>query len=273
MCTSFQSLSLVFSTMAQPWMDELAIGLDAQTIAGLPDGMLDDVADLDGAFALAGEVEADRFLLHVVRGGQDLQGPLKFTVESRVQKTHGQDLIHADALNARFAGQVQHLLIDKHGFVADDLPLDFHADDGAEPARGLGIGGLTPRDGRGSQRDLDLLAAGLVENLAQRGIVVEIEGEAVQDLVDGIVAVVVDAADGAAALVLEDHALERSLMSRGGKGEIDVGVAVHEAVALEVADAAVEQDDVLDGQGRFRRLAVVIANALAAGPVRTIAKR
>ena len=37
-------------------------------------------------------------------------------------------------------------------------------------------------------------------------------------------------------------------MSLGGKRQIDLRVAVHVAFALEVADAAVEEDDLANGQ-------------------------
>ena len=96
--------------------------------------------------------------------------------------------------------------------------LDFHADDGA----GLANGVLASSSFfSGLSGDFDLLAAGLVENLAERRIAVEIEGEAVQDLVDRIVAVVVDGVDLAAAGVLESQALQEIVDVAGGEGKID----------------------------------------------------
>ena len=69
--------------------------------------MLDDVAHLHRPFALAGEVQADRFLLHVMRRSHHVQGPLQFIVEHGIEETHGLDLGHGDACHASFADDVQ----------------------------------------------------------------------------------------------------------------------------------------------------------------------
>jgi hypothetical protein len=62
------------------------------------------------------------------------------------------------------------------------------------------------------------------------------------------VAVVADGAHPAAAEVLEHQALEEVVNVRGLEGKINVGGAVHVALALEIADPRAEEDHLPDGK-------------------------
>ena len=66
-------------------------------------------------------------------------------------------------------------------------------------------------------------------------------------------AVVVDGADLAAVEVLQHHALEQVVDVLDREGEVDAGVALDGALALEVADAAGEQHHLRDRQLRPAR--------------------
>src|SRR5207249_10302124 len=85
--------------------------------------------------------------------------------------------------------------------------------------------------------------------LAVGGVTVEVQGEAAEDLVHRVLAVVADDADLAAAGVLQHQALEQVVDVAGGERQLDAGIAGDVALALEVADAAVEEDDLRDRQG------------------------
>ena len=61
--TSFQSSSVVFSTIAQPCRNGGLLVLQHQPVAGLPDRRLLDVAHPDLARALAEEIERDGLLV------------------------------------------------------------------------------------------------------------------------------------------------------------------------------------------------------------------
>src|SRR5262249_35190016 len=67
-------------------------------------------------------------------------------------------------------------------------------------------------------------------------------------------AVVADGRDVAAAGVLQDHAFDQVVDVLDGKGQIDASVSLHFAFALEVADAAAEQNDMIDRQLGGRRM-------------------
>ncbi len=114
--------------------------------------------------------------------------------------------------------------------------------------------------------DLDLFAAGLVEDLTKGWIVVEIEREAAQDFVDGILAVVSYRGNLAAAEVLQHQAFEEIVDVGGGEGQIHVGVARDVPFTLEIADAAVEQHDLADRQRAIGKLDfAAIVRVLSAG--------
>ena len=57
--------------------------------------------------------------------------------------------------------------------------------------------------------NLDLLAAGLVEDLAERRVVGQVQGEGLERLLDRLLAVVADGGDLAVAEVWQDQALEQ----------------------------------------------------------------
>ena len=89
-------------------------------------------------------------------------------------------------------------------------------------------------------RVMDFLAARLVEDLAERRITVQVDGEALERLLDRRVAVVRDGADDAAVQVLHDHRLEQIVDVQHWERQVDARVALDRAFALEVADAAAE---------------------------------
>ena len=96
------------------------------------------------------------------------------------------------------------------------------------------------------------------------GIAGQVDGEDFERPLDGGVAVVADGGDVAAAQVLQHHALEQVVDVLDGEGQVDAGVALDLALALEVADAAGEQHHLRDRQ---LRLAAGWALPAAASPV------
>ena len=104
-----------------------------------------------------------------MRQGQHLQRPLDLAVHDRVQEPHPLQVGELDGAQALGAPEVE--LLDLDGAVlAGGLALLLDADDGAGEVAGLG-------DVAGLQGDLDLLAAGLVEDLAEGGVGGEVDGE------------------------------------------------------------------------------------------------
>jgi hypothetical protein len=108
--------------------------------------------------------------------------------------------------------------------------------------------------GGGLQHHLGLLAARLVQDLGERRIAGQVDGERAQRLLDGRLAVVVDGADVPAPLVFQDHALQEVVDVLHRKRQVDAGVALDLAFALEIADAAGKEHDLGDGQRRGGRL-------------------
>ena len=98
----------------------------------------------------------------------------------------------------------------------------------------------------------DFFAAGLLHDLAQARVVGQVDGETLQGFLDGVMAVVADGRNVAAAAILEHHALQEVVDVLNGEGEVDAGVAVHLTLALKVADAAGEEDHLRDRQLRAR---------------------
>jgi hypothetical protein len=74
------------------------------------------------------------------------------------------------------------------------------ADDGAGQRAGLSRGLLLSY--------LDFFTAGLIEDLAIGGIIGQIDSEALERFVDGIVTLIADCGNVPTAHVLQDHALE-----------------------------------------------------------------
>src|SRR5262249_5459392 len=86
------------------------------------------------------------------------------------------------------------------------------------------------------------------EEVGERRVLRQVEGEAFEGQIEGVAVVVGDGVDLAAAAVLEDEAFEEVVDVGQGEVEVDAGVAVDEALALEGGDAAAEEHDVGDRQ-------------------------
>ena len=176
-----------------------------------------------------------------MRPGQDAESPLEIVFEDRIEEADAQELLERNRLQPLGAHDVEDIACRGAVLVVVNGPR-LHADDGAgEPGRDR----LVLRQ----ELDLDLLAASLVQDLAEGGVRVEVDREAVQDLVDRVLAIVADRRDPAAAEILKDEAFEKIVDVGRGKSEVDMGIAGDLAAAFEVADAAVEEDDLLDRQG------------------------
>ena len=199
------------------------------------------------------------FLLRVVRQGQHFQGLLDFAVHHRIEEADPLHIGHLDGAHAFGAPEIEELGFDD--FLAGRFAflLDAHDDAG----EGAGLGGL-----RLLQDGLDLFAAGLVEDLAEGRVVGQVDGEGAEGLFDRGLAVVVDGGDVAAAEVLQDHALEQVVDVLDGEAQIDAGIALDFAFALEVADAAGEQHHLADRQLGGRRPARFDARGFVVGACR-----
>ena len=237
MRTSFQSSSLGFSTMAQPCRIGLPSFLFEQheAIARLPDRVLDDVADAHVPLALAVEATADTAFFCVSCDRASVSRACLNSLSRTGLRKRTRCTSVSLTLRMPFgAPQIQHLDFDD-AVLADLLLLLLDADDDAGDGAGLGRVALL-------QDDFDLLAAGLVEDGAEAGIAGEVDGEGLQRLLDGRLAVVADGADDAAAQVLQHHALEQVVDVLHREGQIDARGAFDAPFALEVADAAGVQD-------------------------------
>src|SRR5262245_54519679 len=113
---------------------------------------------------------------------------------------------------------------------------------------------------RGLQDHLDLLATHLIQDLMERRIAGEVHRERFQRAVHGIEAV---AADGAylPLVVLDDHTLEEVVDVTNLKSQIDARVALDLSAALEIADAAAEENDISQRQRRSR---LCVSNSVVA---------
>src|SRR5262249_52903418 len=103
--------------------------------------------------------------------------------------------------------------------------------------------------------DFNAFTPSLEENLGKRGIAGQVDGKTFQGLLDRVAIVVMDGADLAAPQVLQDKTFEEVVNVVAGELKIDAGVAFDGAFALEIADAAAEEDDPVQrqaGGGRFR---------------------
>src|SRR5262249_14873764 len=77
----------------------------------------------------------------------------------------------------------------------------------------------------------------------------EVDREAAQGAVDGVVAVVGDGGDTSLVReVLQDHALDQVVDVLLGEGQVNASVAFHFARTREVSHAGIEQDDAADRQ-------------------------
>ena len=91
--TSFQSSSVVFSTMAQPCRNGALLVVEHQAIAGFPDRRFLDVADADRPLALAEEVERDGLLVVRFAGGQHDERLPQLVVELFVLELDAADAV------------------------------------------------------------------------------------------------------------------------------------------------------------------------------------
>src|SRR5262249_22056592 len=157
---------------------------------------------------------------------QNFQRPLQLAVDDGIQEAKPLNVLERDAANAVGAEQVEKIDLHDTSVSAGRVALRFHAHDDAGKGRWLGIVRLL-------EDHFNTLAAGLVYKLAEARIVGEVECEALERLLDGVVAVVADGRDLAAARVLHDQALQQVVDVGGGKGEVDPAGAVQFALALE----------------------------------------
>ena len=91
-------------------------------------------------------------------------------------------------------------------------------------------------------------AAQTIEQLAHVGVVGDVDPEAGQAARDRLARAVPNRLDPTAVEIQQDHGLEDVVDLVGGEGELDVDIAVHEPVPLEVAHARAVQGDGGDGQ-------------------------
>jgi hypothetical protein len=166
---------------------EHALLVEGQAIARFPNRVFHDITDSDRTLAVARKGEAHFLLLSIVPGGQHFEGAFEFRIEDKIEEPHALDLRQRHVLQSLRGEEIEMLQFDNL-VPAGRLQLGFHAYDGP----GEGFGG---RARRGSKGYLNLLAAALVENLSECGVIGEIEGEAAEGLLNGIVAIVGDGPD------------------------------------------------------------------------------
>jgi hypothetical protein len=172
----------------------------------------------------------------VCSGGKHLQCVPEIIIHHGIEKPHALDLAQRDRAHPLGAKQVESVDF----YVPRDL--GFHADnDARKQGRLLEL-----------KRDLDLLAARLVENFAEGRIAGQVERKTMERFVEGIGTVVADGADLAAAHILQHKAFQQVVDVRNGERQIDAGRILHFAFALKIADAAAEEDDLGDRQGAGR---------------------
>src|SRR5207302_1413129 len=89
--------------------ERLAVLVQHQAIARLPDRVLHHVADADAALAVSLEIQRDHLLLRVVSGRQHLQGALELAVERGIRETDALYLPFRNALHPFGRQQVEHV--------------------------------------------------------------------------------------------------------------------------------------------------------------------
>ena len=220
----------------------LALLVQHEPIARFPDRVLHDVADPHAAFAVALEAETDHFLFRVVRGGQHFQSALELAVKGGIEKANTLNLGEQDTLHAVRRQQIQHIHLGLGGVFA----AHFHAHDGACQCR-------RQRAGIRAHGHFDFLAAGLVQDLAERRVIGQIQGKALERLVDRVGTIVGNRADAPAIAILEHQALEQIVDISAWEGEIDPAAAGDLSFTLVIADAAAEKNHLANRQQRRRR--------------------
>jgi len=173
--------------------------------------------------------------------GQHGQGLAQLAVELLVGELDAADRLQRHRAEPVVGEQVEHLGLDDPPF----FDLLFSGLDAHDDAADL-VGRV----------DLDPLAADLAQQLAQRRVGGQIDGEALEGLVDGVLGAVADGRDLPAVEVLHDHALKQVVDAVHLEIHLHGGVALHLAGVLEEPDPGAEQHDPLQwqvGGGRFRR--------------------
>ncbi|MFO0928247.1 MAG: hypothetical protein U0736_14615 [Gemmataceae bacterium] len=114
-----------------------------------------------------------------------------------------------------------------------------------------------------------------IQQIGKGGITGQVDGEALERSFQRRAAVVADGGDVSAVEVAQHHRLEQIVNVRHRKRQIDAGVAVDRALALEQADAGGEQHHLVDRQAWPPRRLVAPGRRLVAllrrqqpGPVR-----
>ncbi len=206
-----------------------------QPVAGLPDRRRGDVCDAHPTLARPLEPERHGLLLGVVAGGQDLERLAQLGVESFVEQLDPLDLVQRERPQSLLGHQVQVLDLD-HLVLVGGLLLRLDAEDGAGDSGRCG--------------DLDPLAPDLAEQPAEARAGRQVDAEALERLGDRVARVVGHRRDLAAVEVLDDQALEQVVDVVGLEAEVEPGVPLDLAVALEVADATRVEDQCGQRQGR-----------------------
>ena len=147
-------------------------------------------------------------------------------------------MLQLDGLEAVFGEQVEQFAgISTHR--GHGWP--FHADD------------LPQHDDAALVRHFDLLAAHLMEQLPDCGVLRDVHGERFERGVDGHAVVVGDGTHLTAIFIGEHEALEQVVDVGFVEAQVEAGVAGDVAFAVEVADAGVEEYDAGDRQVRAGR--------------------
>ena len=172
--------------------------------------------------------------------GEHVERPPELALDYGIEEANPLHVGELDASHAFGAPHVEHLGFDD-AVLAGGLPLLFQADDGAGQRAWLGGARLL-------HDHLDFFAAGLLHDLAESRIARQVDGEALQGPLDRIVALVADRTDVAFAQILQHHAFQEVVDVLDREGQVDAGVAVDLAFALEIADAAAEEDHLANRQ-------------------------
>ena len=208
------------------------VGVEQEPIARLPDRRLPHVADRHGPFARARERDRDPLLL-VVRGeGQHGERLLELRLEPRVGELHAGDGVERQRPQAVGGEHGEKLLLD--GLVLADLnPPLLHAHDRAG-------------DGRGGV-EFHPLAAKPAEELAERRVVGEVDGEGAERLRDRIAGGVAHRRRTAAGIE-HHHALEQVVDVGGGELHLHGRLVDDRSPVLVVAHARGEEHHALQRQ-------------------------
>ena len=216
----------------EPGLRRRRIAIEHEPVARLPDRRLLHVADDHVPRPLAREGDGHPLLL--VIGGQceHGQGLLELTLEPGIDELDPRDRIERERPQPFGGEQREELLLDRLVFAGLQPPL-LNTHDRARHRRG-GV-------------EFHLLAAEPAEEVAERRVVGEVDGERAEGLRDRVAGGVGDGRSPAIAIE-HDHALEQVVDIVGRELHLDGGIAGHLARVLEVAHARREQDHRLQRQ-------------------------